>query len=253
MESDNSKLSQYDRIIKILEFVCNNRRIHHITTPTIRSTLFPELELNEIENLFGEIKSKKIPELDYFIEGNRHYLTHRQGLEEFIIKFKQTIRRKKLHRIVEFLSTEYSIAKQSFDSGEIAKAFNPELSIHEVNILCKTIINNGDLSVCPTKDVLAKGMVEVLVINTTHDAYHTNKYLYEEDEQFNIPLRQNIVTGDNVIIGNISGTVTQEDHSNKLTKDKGKPKWLEWLKWIIGILILAAGLIASIISILRGL
>lgn len=41
------------------------------------------------------------------------------------------------------------------------------------------------------------------VINSTPDAYHTKKYL-QECEQFSIPIKQNFLTGDNVISGDIS-------------------------------------------------
>jgi len=253
-ESDYSKISQNDLIIKILEFVCNNRNIHHITTTIIKSELYPELELSEVENLFSEIKSNKFSKLNYWIEGNKYYLTHRPGLDEFVIEFKKMTKKGKLHRIVQFLSTEMDrLKKTGFNSGEIAKAFTPELDIYEVNTLCKILISNGDVRDCTTKDESRKRMIAISVINATHEAYYNKKYL-EEDELFSVPINQNIVTGDNVIFGNVSGTVTQEDHSTvRTTKANGKPKWLKWLKLIIGILLLAAGLIASIISIIKSL
>ena len=69
----------------------------------------------------------------------------------------------------------------------------------------------------------------------THTVYHTKKYL-EEDEQFTFPIHQNI-SGRNVIVGDISGTVTQKDNSKKTKSGKGKPNWLNILYWIIGILV----------------
>ena len=50
------------------------------------------------------------------------------------------------------------------------------------------------------------------------------------------PLIQNI-SGRNVIVGDISGTVTQKDNSKKTKSGKGKPNWLNILYWIIGILV----------------
>jgi hypothetical protein len=39
---DNSKLSQDDMIIKILEFVCKNKQIHYIYPADIKAKLFPD-------------------------------------------------------------------------------------------------------------------------------------------------------------------------------------------------------------------
>jgi hypothetical protein len=69
----------------------------------------------------------------------------------------------------------------------------------------------------------------------------------EEDEQIIIPINQNIVSGDNIIIGDVSGTVTQEANSKRTTTNvKGKPKWLKWLYWILGALVIIMGLIEAI-------
>jgi len=85
---------------------------------------------------------------------------------------------KKLHRILEFLSTESERqGKSSFNSGEIAKAFDSELSIYEINTLCKILIDNEDVRDATTGDELREKMIAVLIIAATHDAYHTKKYL----------------------------------------------------------------------------
>ncbi len=241
MNSECSKLSQDEMIIKILEFVYKNKQIHYISPTVIKAKLFPELELNEIEDLFGGIKNRKVPVISHVFQGSKHHITYRMGLEDYTKEYKQMRKREKLHRIVEFLSTESErLNKHSFDSGEIVKAFIPELSIYAVNTFCKTIINNGDLIDCTTKDESARKMIAVMVINATHDAYHTKKYL-EEDEPIILPINQNIVTGDNIsmIGGNNYGEVKQEDHQTiRKPKIKGLPLWAQWIAWIVGILLL---------------
>jgi hypothetical protein len=241
---DLSKLSQNELIIKILEFVCENKDKNVITAALVKRDLFPELDENEILHLFDVIKHQGISQI-LIVEGNHHYLKYRVGLEDYIKGRKKITKKEKLHRIVEFLSTEKDKHnKSSFNSGEIAKAFSPELNIYEVNSLLEIIINNNDINQYSSKDITASRMLAVSVTNKTHTAYHTKKYL-EEDEQFSIPINQNI-SGNNVIVGNVSGTAKQEVNTGTTTKGKGKPKWLKWLFWILGALVLIAGLIEGI-------
>jgi len=245
MEANTKNMSQ-DELIKILEYVCNNKN-NKISPNNLRGT-FPNLDVKEITNFLNEMRIQKIP-VHFFKSSRIPSIQYRDGLEDYVNSLKKMNKKVKLHRIVEFLSTENDrLNKSSFDSGEIAKAFSPELSIYEVNTLFKILLSNDDVRDCTTKDELAKRMIAVLVINATHDAYHMKKYL-EEDEQIIIPFNQNIVTGDNVIIGNNYGKIKQEDNSTDSTKAYGKPKWLKWLMWIIGILIGVSSLITFIISI----
>lgn len=248
MNIDYSKLSSNDLIIKILEFVCKRPSIG-VSESLINCELFPGLELEKIKVLINEIKlNKNIPIL---VNENKQIQTlkYLNGLEDYVKNLKTMTKKEKLHRILEFITTENDKTRKSgFDSGEIAKAFTPEMNIHEVNALCKILLNNGDVKDCSTLESLGNKMVAVLVVNATHDAFHTNKYL-EEEEQFSTPIRQNIITGDNIIIGDISGSVKQVDNSRIPTKVKKRGKWLNWIYWIVGILVGITILIAFIKSI----
>jgi len=249
MEPDYLTLSQDDLIIRLLDFVCKNKHRTIINAALIKRDLFPALDENEILHLIEVIAHKRIPQVE-IVTGNHQYLKYRVGLEDYVKNLKKMTKKEKLHRIIEFLSVESKQHnKQSFDSGEIAKAFIPELDFHEVNTLCKILIGNEDLRNCSTGETLAKGMIDVLVISATYDAYYTKKYL-EEDVQSNQPTNQNIVNAYNVVIGNVSGKVKQDSLSAGSKVYKGKPRWLKWLFWIIGLLTLVAGIMASILSIM---
>jgi hypothetical protein len=236
MENDYSKMSQ-DDLIKILDFICKHKDSRVIPS-SIKNDLFPDLELNEFNSLLRSLVFMHIEPITIMKAGDDiNYLIYRKGLEDYVKNLKQIEKREKLHRIIEFLSIESEkLNKSSFDSEEIANAFTPKLDIYEVNTLCRMIINQGDLKGWSDKDLSAKGMVGVLVITETHDAYHTKKYL-EEEEQFTIPIKESIITGDNVIVGNISGDVNQVDHSANPTKVKGKVNWLKIFYWTISILV----------------
>ena len=102
--------------------------------------------------------------------GNHYYLKYNPGLEQYIKTLSTMTKNEKLHKIVEFLSTKYSLEKQSFESGEIAKAFIPELSIYEVNDLCGILITKGDVADVTTTESDLKSMVAVSV--TTKHIMH---------------------------------------------------------------------------------
>lgn len=226
-----TKLSQ-DELIRILDFVCKSSN-HRVSKISIKNGLFPDIEIGEFNNLFTRSLFAGIKPISVFLTGNViDHIVYRDGLDEYVKNLKKMVKKEKLHRIVEFLSNGN---KGSYDSGEIAKAFSPELDFHEVNTLCRILINNEDVRDCTTKDESIKGMVAVLVINETHDAFHTKKYL-EEDEEFTTPIQQNI-SATNVIVGNVSGTASQEDNSTKILNEKGKLPWLKILYWIIGVLV----------------
>jgi len=164
----------------------------------------------------------------------------------YVKTVKPMTKKEKLHRIVEFLSTENDRTKKSgFDSGEIAIAFQPELDIYEVNTLCKILMKDGDVRDCTSKDQSAKREVAVLVINATHDAYHTKKYL-EEDEPIYLTRSQNIITGESVIVGNVSGDVKQGNKDVIPTNKKIKVDRVQYIYWIVGILVGITALIMFI-------
>jgi hypothetical protein len=146
-------------IIKILEFVCKNKGASGIPAARIKKDLFPEFDLNKIEHLFNEIEKRRIYQITV-AKGNRTYLKYKDGLEDYVKDLKKMTKKEKLHRIVEFLSTEKErLNKDSFNSGQIAKAFTPELDISEVNTLCRILISNRDVRDCTTKDESGMGMV----------------------------------------------------------------------------------------------
>ena len=200
----------------------------------IEMDLFPELGENEILHLFAVIKQRNISQIT-IVPVIHPYLRYEVGLEQYIKTLNTMTKNEKLHKIVEFLSTSYSPEKQSFESGEIANAFIPELSIYEVNDLCEILIANEDVRDVSTSQSFQKSMMEVLVITRTHNAYHNKRYL-EEDKDFSVPIYQNI-SARNVIVGNVSGTAIHEDNSTTTINDKEKQKWLNILYWIIGALV----------------
>lgn len=239
-----------DRVLKYLDENIN---------PSVSVAIYMELKLEILPYVVFNEYLKEMDRDDVLhineMSGNRHLLfitdKGRRLLFEggYVKTLNPMTKKEKLHRIVEFLSIESNrLNKSSFNSGEIAKAFIPELEIPEINFLCKIIISKEDLRDCTSKDESAQRMIAVLVITATHDAYYNKKYL-EEDELFTIPSRQNIITGENVIVGNISGDVKQVDNAPMPTKTKEKPKWLKWFYWILGALVLILSIIEAIFRI----
>jgi hypothetical protein len=249
MNIDYSKLSNTDLIIKILEFVCKRPSIG-VSESLINNELFPGLELKKIKELINEIKlDKNIPVLINEINQVQS-LKYLNDLDEYVINIKKMAKKEKLHRILEFICTENDRTRKSgFDSGEISKAFTPELDIYEVNTLCKILLDNGDVKDCTTKDESARRMVAILVIRATHDAYHTKKY-FKEDEPFTFSINQNI-SGTNLIVGDVSGNVKQEANSTVAKETIEKPKWVRTLYWVIGILVGLSVLITFFITVFK--
>jgi hypothetical protein len=249
MDIDYSKLSNTDLIIKILEFVCKRPSIG-VSESLINSELFPGLELKKIKELINEIKlDKNIPVLVNEINQVQS-LKYLNDLDEYVKNIKKMTKKEKLHRILEFICTENDRTRKSgFDSGEIAKAFTPEMDIYEVNTLCKILLDNGDVKDCTSKDQSAVRMVAILVVRATHDAYHTRKYL-EDDEPFTFPFQQNI-SGTNLIVGDISGNVKQEANTTANTETIEKPKWIRTLYWVVGILVGLSILITFFITVFK--
>jgi hypothetical protein len=155
-------------------------------------------------------------------------------LKSMFLKLKKNVKKEKLHRILQFICIENDrTGKSGFDSGEIAKAFTPEMDIYEVNDLCRILLDNEDVKDGSTKYTFSNRMVAILVVNATHNAFHNKKYL-EGDEEITSSFSQNI-TGTNIILGGVIRDVKQEANSTFLSEEK--PKWLEILYWVIGILV----------------
>jgi predicted transcriptional regulator len=226
---------------RVLKYLSENNQ------PSVSIAIYMELKLENLPYLVFNEYLREMDQEDVLhineMSGNRHLLfitdKGRRLLFDggYVKNVVQMTRRQKLHRIVEFLSIESKQQrKSSFDSGELAQAFTPALDIYEINVLCRILMDNNDVGVATTKDESSKGMVAVLVINVTHDAYYTKKYL-EEDEDLGIPISHTTISGDNIIFGNISGDVKQEANSLMPEKTEEKMSWLKWLYWIIGILV----------------
>jgi hypothetical protein len=221
MEKDytNSRMSQ-DDLIKILELVCKNRNTR-VTPQLINANgLFPGLTFDEINELINKTQFEQVPlVVTHLSETN--YLTYRDGLEEYVEALKKKIKKERLHRIVEFLSTNVSHTKKEFDTCEIAKAFTPELDIYEVNRLCEIIISNDDAIKIETDQSYAKGTLIVIVTQRTHVAYKNKRYL-RDDEQFTIPIHQNI-SAKYIAVDNNSSNIIHEDNSTITNNAKEKP------------------------------
>jgi len=146
-------------------------------------------------------------------------------------------KKKKIHQILEYITSENDrTGKSCFNSGEIASALTPKLDIHVVNSLCRLLKEYGDVRDCTTKDESSRKMVAIMVITDTHDAYHTGKYL-DVNEEPRISTGSSIISGDNIIIGNISGDVKQDDHITLSNNEKEDKKWLKYIYWVVGIIV----------------
>jgi len=243
MEANTKNMSQ-DELIKILEYVCNNKN-NKISPNNLRGT-FPSLDVKEITNFLNEMRIQKIP-VHFFKSSRIPSIQYRDGLEDYVNSLKKMNKKVKLHRIVEFLSTQSSPTKPDFDSGEIAKAFIPELSLNEVNKLCAILIAKDDVMDGTTDQSYAKNMMIVVVTPRTRNAYLSKKYL-EEDEQFDMPINQNIFNVHNLSYAgrDINGEIKQEVNPTLSKKANGKPKWLKWIFWILTGLAIIVGLIEGI-------
>lgn len=234
---------------RLLKYLNENKN------PCVSIAIYQEFKLEYLPiAVFNEyVKEMDLDDLLHINEmsGDRHLLFITDKGKRLLFEggyVKKLRRAVKLHRIVEFLATESERSKKgSFNSGEIASAFTPALDIYEVNTLCKILIDEGDVRDCTIKDESIRKMKAVLVINATHDAYHTNKYL-QEDEQPDAPVHQNI-SGQNVIVGNVAGNAIQENKTtNVASNPNGKTTWLNKLYWIIGIAVGLTVLIAFILK-----
>lgn len=241
-----------NELIKLLEFVCKNKG-KKVFPSQIKNELFPNLTIEEIYTLIYSIKYRRIQPISLTISNGdprSSHIQYRDGLEEYVKNLKKMTKKVKLHRIVEFLSTNYSKEKPSFDSEEIAKAFIPELSINEVNSLCEIIIAKGDVIDGTTDQAYSQNMMIIVVTPRTRSAYQTEKYL-QEDELIDNPIQQNIYHVNNLsVVGRDNiGKIQQEVKSESPKKTNGKPKWLKYFLWILGALALIFGIIEAIINI----
>lgn len=233
-------LSRDDLVFMILEFVCKYKHKNVITPKMIQAEILPDLSEDDVISLIREMETKSIPGIT-IVEGVRPYLRYQIGLEHYVNDKKKMNKKEKLHRIVEFLSTESKTLNQDcFDSEEISVAFSPELNIYEVNALCRIIMENGDLKDCTTGDEARRDMIAVMVISQTHEAFYTRKYLEDVHTTFT-QVNQNIVNVNenkgNVSSGDIYGELRQEVKSKKkISRFKDLPIWAQWLGLFVAIL-----------------
>jgi hypothetical protein len=249
MDNNNVKTEiDKDDLIRILDYLSKSKN-HRATADSIKNDLFPDMEVDDFKSQFKNSLFVGIEPITVFLRGNViDRFICRDGLAEYVTNLRKEVKRQRLHKIVEFLCTNATDVKKSFDSEEIAKAFNPELSLYEANKLCEVLIANGDVNNATTDQSDLKDILILVVTSRTRTAYHNKKYL-EEDEQIGIPVGQTVFSGDNISIvrGSNFETIKQEDHSTKIgTKDKGLPTWANWLIVIFTILGSIAAIIAAV-------
>jgi len=236
-------------LIKLLEFVCKNKG-KKVFPSQIKNELFPNLDIEEIYTLIYSIKYRHIQPISLTISNGdprTSHIQYRIGLEEYVWNLKEKEKQIKLHRIVEFLSTQSTNSKQSFDTEEIAKAFSPELTNYEVIRLCETLIANGDVINAPTDQSDSRDVLNVVVSPRTRTVYQNKKYL---EEQSGYRISPNIVSHDNISIigGSNYGNINQENQTVKVEtkKEKGLPSWANWLIVIFTVLGAMAAIIGAI-------
>lgn len=241
MSSENTPLSRDELILNILELVCMNKP-HPVNIPLIQRDLFSDLSIDDIIGLFKEMNG--IPGVTVMLNGSRSFVRYQISLEHYVNDKRKMNKKEKLHRIVEFLSSESKTLNQDcFDSEEISVAFSQKLNIYEVNALCRIIMENGDLKDCTTGDEARKDMIAVMVIPQTHEAFYARKYL--EDDTIIFPqVNKNIVNINenkgNVSSGDIYGELRQEVKSKKkISRFKDLPRWAQILAYFILPIILA--------------
>ena len=245
MDSEKLKLSQ-DDLIKILDFVCKYKS-QKITPVLIQQYLYPDLELAEVKKLITCLIDKRIEPITIVLTGDDiSHLDYRKGLEEYVWDLKEKEKRERLHHIVEYLSTQSTNSKQSFDTEEIARAFSPALTNYEAIRLCEKLIANGDVINAPTDQSDTQDVLNIIVTPRTRTVYENKKYL---EEQVAYSVSPTIVSHDNISIigGSNYGNISQKNHSAKIVtkKEKGLPSWANWLIVIATVL----GAIAAIIGI----
>ncbi len=241
-----------NELIKLLEFVCKNKG-KKVFPYQIKNELFPTLAIEEIYTLIYSIKYRRIQPISLTISNGdprSSHIQYRAGLEEYVWNLKEKEKRKKLHRIVEFLSTQSTNSKQSFDTEEIAKAFIPELTNYEVIRLCETLIANGDVINAPTDQSDSRDVLNIVVSPRTRTVYQNKKYLEEQPAHRVSPI---IMSQDNISIigGSNYGNINQENQSAKIetkkAKEKGLPSWANWLIVIFTVLGAIAAIIGAIL------
>jgi hypothetical protein len=245
MDYEKLKLSQ-DDLIKILDFVCKNKS-QKVTPELIQQYLYPDLGLEEVNKLLTCLIYKRIEPITIVQTGDDvSHLVYRKGLEECVWNLKEKEKRNRLHRIVEYLSTQSTNSKLSFDTEEVAKAFSPALTNYEAIRLCETLIANGDVINAPTDQSDSRDVLNIIVTPRTRAVYENKKYL---EEQVAYRVSPTIVSHDNISIigGSNYRNISQKNHSVKtVTKtEKGLPSWANWLIVIATVL----GAIAAIIGI----
>lgn len=87
-------------------------------------------------------------------------------------------KKRQLHRILEFVCIQSNrLHISEFSSREIANAFEPKMKIPDVNVLCRIIIDKGDLEDVTTNEQSLQDTISVLLNAKTHEAFISSKYL----------------------------------------------------------------------------
>jgi hypothetical protein len=254
MADDNTitKMSE-DNLTRILEYLYKNGN-KYTSVDSIKNDLFPEMDNNVFRSLFTYKLFVGIKPITVSMTGDViERIVVYDGLGELVKNRKKQAKKEKLHRIVEFLSTDSErTGKGEYESDEISKAFSPVLSISEVNNLCRILVNEGDVRDCSSKTNTFKKTICLRVITETHDAYNTKKYLQEDDLVFNVPTNQNIFNSDNIaFVGRDNYGNIEQEVKTELPKKGTKPKWLKIVGWILGLLLVILGIIEAIIQIVK--
>lgn len=90
----------------------------------------------------------------------------------------------KIHSILEYIcSLPENVS--SIDTDEI----DIDLQLSDRNIAARQLIENGDAKDCTSKDNARTGSVGLLIIQATHDAFETKKYLKADKTKSNVKLQ----------------------------------------------------------------
>lgn len=149
----------------------------------------------------------------------------------------------KVHKVLEFIC---SVKRTSINTREISE--NTDLSIEEVNEICRLLIQDNCVRDCSTKDDPPKTL-SILRIDRTFDIFETGKYKKTKNDLSNINISgTNINFYDNFnninqsndlkIIQHETGFENQKIVQNRLKILIKKFWWLILVPILIGIMLL---------------
>lgn len=94
----------------VIDFICNNDKGKAITPERIKKDLYPELELNDIRQLFKDLSKLDVVDTK---NTNGRYLFYRFGLDDYLISLKNR------PIINDNNSPEATPKKKYFSKGEV--------------------------------------------------------------------------------------------------------------------------------------